>query len=208
MGVVIVKGRASELEQDIKTGNIKVYAEDLYTGSNLGLTYDMVVLATALHPQPDNPEMARKLKMTTDRYGYFLCAHPKLRPVESFQDGVFVAGACLGPMDIAKAVAMGEAAAAKAQALMAPGKFNIEPIYAEIDTDNCIKCELCADVCPYGAPRLEDGTMVISKEQCQGCGTCSAACPQSAIDMKHFRTRQIMPMIEAAARNSGLKLGT
>jgi heterodisulfide reductase subunit A len=91
---------------------------------------------------------------------------------------------------------------------MAPGKFNIEPIYAEIDTDNCIKCELCADVCPYGAPRLEDGTMVISKEQCQGCGTCAAACPQSAIDMKHFRTRQIMPMIEAASRNSALKLGT
>jgi len=208
MGVVIIKGRASELEQDTETGDIKVYAEDLYTGLNLGLTYDMVVLATALHPQPDNPEMARKLKMTTDQYGYFLCAHPKLRPVESFQDGVFVAGACLGPMDIAKAVAMGEAAAAKAQALMAPGKFNIEPIYAEIDTDSCIKCELCADVCPYGAPRLEDGIMIISKEQCQGCGTCSAACPQSAIDMKHFRTRQIMPMIEAACQNTAMKLGT
>ncbi|MHA2379364.1 MAG: FAD-dependent oxidoreductase [Candidatus Thorarchaeota archaeon] len=208
MGVVIIKGRAAELEQDTETGSIKVYAEDLYTGLNLGLTFDMVVLATALHPQPDNPEMARKLKMTTDQYGYFLCAHPKLRPVESFQDGVFVAGACLGPMDIVKAVAMGEAAAAKAQALMAPGKFSIEPIYAEIDTDNCIKCELCADVCPYGAPRLEDGIMLISKEQCQGCGTCSAACPQSAIDMKHFRTRQIMPMIEAASRNPALKLGT
>ncbi len=208
MGVVIIKGRASELEHDDRTGDIKVYAEDLYTGLNLGLTYDMVVLATALHPQPDNPEIARKLKMTTDQYGYFLCAHPKLRPVESFQDGVFVAGTCLGPMDIAKAVAMGEAAAAKAQALMAPGKFNIEPIYAEIDTDTCIKCELCADVCPYGAPRLDDGTMTISKEQCQGCGTCAAACPQSAIDMKHFRTKQIMPMIEAASRNSALQLGT
>ena len=207
MGVVIVKGRASELEQDPKTDNIKVYAEDLYTGMNIGLTYDMVVLATALHPQHDNPEMARKLKMNTDQYGFFLCAHPKLRPVESFQDGVFVAGSCLGPMDIAKAVSMGEAAAAKAQALMGPGKFNIEPIYAEIDTDKCIKCELCADVCPYGAPHLEEDLMMISKEQCQGCGTCSAACPQNAIDMKHFRARQIMPMIKVAAKSQLPELG-
>ena len=201
MGVNIVKGRAAELEHEIATDKIKVYAEDLYTGMNIALTYDMVVLATALHPQSDNPEMARRMKMNTDHYGYFLCAHPKLRPVESFQDGVFVAGACLGPMDIAKAVAMGEAAAAKAQALMGPGRFYIEPIYAEIDTDKCIKCELCADVCPYGAPRLEEDVMLISREQCQGCGTCSAACPQNAIDMKHYRTRQLMPMIAAAANN-------
>ncbi|MFW9846212.1 MAG: FAD-dependent oxidoreductase, partial [Candidatus Thorarchaeota archaeon] len=200
MGVNIVKGRAAELEHDIPTDKIRVYAEDLYTGMNVGLTYDMVVLATALHPQDDNPEMARKMKMTTDRYGYFLCAHPKLRPVESFQDGVFVAGACLGPMDIAKAVSMGEAAAAKAQALMGPGRFNIEPIYAEIDTDKCIKCELCADICPYGAPRLEDELMLIAREQCQGCGTCAASCPQNAIEMKHYKTSQIMPMIETASR--------
>jgi heterodisulfide reductase subunit A len=201
MGVNIVKGRASELEHDPVQDKIQVFAEDLYTGMNIGLTYDLVVLATALHPQTENPDIARMLKMTTDQYGYFLCAHPKLRPVESFQDGVFVAGACLGPMDIAKAVAMGEAAAAKAQALMGPGKFNIEPIYAEIDADSCIKGELCSDVCPYGAPQLEDDVMILAREQCQGCGTCSAACPRNAIDMKHYKTSQLMPMIEAASRN-------
>ncbi|MHA2264492.1 MAG: 4Fe-4S binding protein, partial [Candidatus Thorarchaeota archaeon] len=171
---------------------------DLYTGTNLGLTFELVVLATALHPHSDTPDMARKFGINTDQYGYFLCAHPKLRPVESFKDGVFVAGSCLGPMDITKAVAMGEAAAAKAQAIMAPGRFDIEPIYAESDSDTCLVCELCSEVCPYGAPTLVDGQMVVAKELCQGCGTCAAACPKQSISMRHYRTSQIMPMIRAA----------
>ncbi|MHA2134323.1 MAG: FAD-dependent oxidoreductase [Candidatus Thorarchaeota archaeon] len=198
MGVVVVKGRASEVEEEFPTGNLQVFAEDLYTGTNLGLTFELVVLATALHPHSDTPDMARKFGINTDQYGYFLCAHPKLRPVESFKDGVFVAGSCLGPMDITKAVAMGEAAAAKAQAIMAPGRFDIEPIYAESDSDTCLVCELCSEVCPYGAPTLVDGQMVVAKELCQGCGTCAAACPKQSISMRHYRTSQIMPMIRAA----------
>ncbi|MGY5853589.1 MAG: FAD-dependent oxidoreductase, partial [Candidatus Thorarchaeota archaeon] len=186
MGVVIVKSRASEIEEQYPSRDLQIYAEDLYTGMNLGLTFDMAVLATGLHPHDDTPEITRTFGLNTDQYGFYMCAHPKLKPVESFKDGIFLAGACLGPMDIAKAVAQGEAAAAKAQAIIAPGRFNIEPIYAEIDTDKCIKCELCADVCPYGAPTLVEETMIIAKELCQGCGTCAAGCPSLAIDMKHF----------------------
>jgi heterodisulfide reductase subunit A len=198
MGVVIVKGRASEVEEDFPTSNLQIFAEDLYTGTNLSLTFDMAVLATALHPHPDTPDMSRLFGINTDQYGYFLCAHPKLRPVESFKDGVFLAGACLGPMDIAKAVAMGEAAAAKAQTIMAPGKYDIEPIYAESDSETCLSCELCTEVCPYGAPALVEDKVVIAKELCQGCGTCAAACPKQSISMRHYRTGQIMPMIRAA----------
>jgi heterodisulfide reductase subunit A len=202
-GVVVVKGRPSEIEEDPDTKSLVVLAEDLYTGERLETTQDLVVLATALLPNDDTPELARKLKISTGEYGYLMEAHPKLRPVDSFQDGVFLAGAVLGPMDIPKAVAYGKGAAAGAQALMAPGKFFVEPIYAEIDTSLCMDCDLCIDVCPYGAPTGKGEERRVMFELCQGCGTCAASCPKNAIEMRHYRTEQILPQIMAAARVKG-----
>ncbi len=202
-GVIVVKGRPSEIEEIPSTKSLVVLAEDLYTGERLETTTDLVVLATALLPNDDIPELARKLKVSTGEYGYLMEAHPKLRPVDSFQDGVFLAGAVLGPMDIPKAVAYGKGAAAGAQALMAPGKFFVEPIYAEIDTSLCMDCDLCVDVCPYGAPTGRGTERRVMFELCQGCGTCAASCPKNAINMRHYRTEQILPQIMAAARAKG-----
>ncbi len=203
MGVVVVKGRPSEVEEIPETKSLIVLAEDLYTGARLETTTDLVVLATALLPNDDNAEMARKLKISTGEYGFLMEAHPKLRPVDSFQDGVFLAGAVLGPMDIPKAVAYGKGAAAGAQALMAPGVFYVEPIYAEIDTDLCFDCDLCTDVCPYGAITGTGEERRVMFELCQGCGTCAAACPKNAIDMRHYRRQQLLPQILAAASVQG-----
>jgi len=202
-GVIVVKGRPSEVEEDPATKSLVVLAEDLYTGERLETTQDLVVLAAALLPNDDTPELARKLKVSTGEYGYLMEAHPKLRPVDSFQDGIFLAGAVLGPMDIPKAVAYGKGAAAGAQALMAPGKFFVEPIYAEIDTSLCMDCDLCVDVCPYGAPTGSGEERRVMFELCQGCGTCAASCPKNAIAMRHYRTEQILPQIIAAARVKG-----
>ncbi len=200
MGIIVIKGKASELETDLGSDRVRVFAEDLYTGCNTSFTYDLVVLATAMRPPSGTLELARTLGVNTDRYGFFLCAHPKLRPVESYKDGIFFAGACLGPTDIRNAVFSGKGAAAMAQSLISAGRFEIEPIYAEIDQEICNQCELCSDLCPYGAPTLEDDTMRIAKELCQGCGTCSAGCPYNAIDMRHYRWNQIMSMVDAAIK--------
>jgi heterodisulfide reductase subunit A len=203
MGVIIIKGRPSEIEEVPETKSLKVLAEDLYTGERLDTTFELVVLASALHPHDDTKDMARMMKLSTGEYGYFLEAHPKLRPVDAFQDGIFLAGACLGPMDIPKAVAYGKAAAAGTQALLAPGIFKVEPVYAEIDTDSCIDCELCADICPYGAITGEKDERRVISELCAGCGTCVAGCPQNAIDIHHYKTDQLLPQIIAAARFRG-----
>ncbi|MHA2352325.1 MAG: 4Fe-4S binding protein, partial [Candidatus Thorarchaeota archaeon] len=196
------KGKASEVEADPAGKGVRVFAEDLYTGRNTSLTYDLVVLATPQRPQSDSLLVARTLGVNIDRHGFFLCAHPKLRPVESFKDGVFFAGACVGPADIRNAVAQGRGAAAMAQSLISFGRFDIEPIYAEIDDELCNKCELCVDLCPYSAPKLEEDSMIIMKELCQGCGTCAGGCPKEAIDMRHYRRSQIIPMIHTAVKET------
>ena len=203
MGVIVVKGRPSEIEEIPETKSLIVMAEDLYTGERLATATDLVVLATALVPNDDTADMARKLKVSTGEYGFLMEAHPKLRPVDSFQDGLFLAGAVLGPMDIPKAVAYGKGAAAGAQALMAPGVFFVEPIYAEIDTELCIDCDLCSDVCPYGAIAGTGEERRVMFELCQGCGTCAGGCPSHAIDMRHYRRQQILPQILAAAKVKG-----
>ena len=86
---------------------------------------------------------------------------------------------------------------------MAPGEFRVEPIYAEINTEDCIDCDLCVDVCPYGAITGEDEERKVMFELCHGCGTCAAACPQNVIDVHHYRTEQVMPQIRAAAQPKG-----
>ncbi|MFX1484362.1 MAG: FAD-dependent oxidoreductase, partial [Promethearchaeota archaeon] len=202
-GVIVVKGRPSEIEEIPDSKSLIVMAEDLYTGTRLETTTDLVVLATALVPNDNTADLARMLKVSTGEYGFLMEAHPKLRPVDSFQDGVFLAGAALGPMDIPKAVAYGKGAAAGAQALMAPGKFFVEPIYAEIDTELCIDCDLCLEICPYGAISGTGEERRVMFELCQGCGTCAGACPKQAIDMRHYRRQQILPQIEAAAKAKG-----
>ncbi|MFW9921184.1 MAG: FAD-dependent oxidoreductase, partial [Candidatus Thorarchaeota archaeon] len=151
MGVIIVKGRPSEIEENVTDKTLTVLAEDLYTGELLQKTFDMVVLVSSMIPNKDTQQLSRKINVSTGEYGFLTEAHPKLRPVDTFREGVFLAGAVLGPMDIPKAVAYGKAAAAGAQSLMAPGEFKVEPIFAEIDTGLCIDCNLCAEICPFGA---------------------------------------------------------
>ncbi|UCE09886.1 MAG: FAD-dependent oxidoreductase [Candidatus Thorarchaeota archaeon] len=203
MGVIIVKGRPSEVEEIPGSKSLKVLAEDLYTGERLETTHELVVLATAILPHDDMKDFARKFKLSTGEYGYLLEAHPKLRPVDAFQDGVFLAGACLGPMDIPKAVAYGKAAAAGAQSLLTPGQFQIEPMFAEIDTELCMDCDLCGEICPYNAVVGERDERKVLSELCQGCGTCAGGCPMNAIDIHHYKREQIMPVIEAAAKVKG-----
>lgn len=47
--------------------------------------------------------------------------------------------------------------------------------------NSCIKCGLCAGICPVSAMHLADAQMVIDPEVCIDCGACIAECPQGAI---------------------------
>jgi heterodisulfide reductase subunit A len=165
------------------------------------------VLSVGLVPSKGSEELARLLNISRSPDGFFQEAHPKLKPVDTAMEGVYICGCAHSPKDISDTVAQAKAAASSAAVLMSKGKLSIEPLTAFIDETKCIGCGLCAELCPYKAPQLvetEVGTkMKIVEALCRGCGTCVASCPQKAIDNRQFRNIHIEAEITAALDRAG-----
>ena len=153
----------------------------------------MVVLVTGMEPHEDADQVAKTFHITRDKDGFFLEAHPKLRPFNSNTDGIFLAGTCQAPRDIPDTVAHANAAAAEAMSLMGRGRVVVEPTVAEIDDETCSGCRICDNLCAYSAITYDPVRRVnsINAALCKGCGTCVAACPSGAAQARHYADRQI-----------------
>jgi heterodisulfide reductase subunit A len=204
-GARYVRGRVSRLyrEGDI----IKVLGFDTLSGEPIEMDADMVVLATAMRPQPGMAELAQKLSVSYDKHGFINEAHPKLRPVETNTAGVFVAGACQSPRDIPDSVAMASATASKILGLLSNEQLEREPTVARVDESTCSGCFHCERACAYGAVEHKEirdraGKLLrivasVNKGVCQGCGTCLATCPSKSLELDGFTDAQIHAAIMA-----------
>ncbi len=202
-GVNFIRGRVSRIEEDPQTHNLRVYSEDSLLGQPIEVEADMVVLATASVPKKDSEEIARILNLSRDADGFFMEAHPKLKPLDAPTDGIFFAGACAGLKDIPYCVSQGSGAASRAATVISKPKWKIEPIISIVDEDKCKRCGICVDKCPYGAIHQEKGQPAsIITASCHGCGTCVAECPAQAITQMHFTDAQVMAQIRAALENN------
>jgi heterodisulfide reductase subunit A len=182
-------------------GGHRVTVKDILTdGRELELDSDLVVLITAMEPRV-NPTLSDVLKVPVGLDGFFKEVHPKLRPVETVIDGVFIAGAAQAPRNSAESAASALAAAAKSAALLKRGFVELEPLIATVDPDQCTWCDECSAACPYEAidrtPYGDKQVAVINGAICKGCGACTPACPVGAIDLRGSTDRQIKAMIEA-----------
>ncbi len=195
-GVTFIRGRVGEVLQN-EDYSLTVRGED----TNLGMPVtfddvDLVVLSTGVVSPESAKKVAKVLNLSPSPDGFLLEAHPKLRPVDSFNDGVFIAGMAQGPKDIPDTVAQAKAAAAGAMALMGKGKISVEPYYSVVDEDKCAGCQVCISVCPYTAIKLnERGVSEVNPALCKGCGTCTSTCPSGAITSQHYTDGQITAMI-------------
>jgi len=203
MGIRFIQGRPARITQDEKTGNLFIQAEDQSLGQVIELETEMVVLSTAAVPREDTDEMGSILNISRSPSGFFMEYHPKLRPVDSPTDGVFLAGAAQGPKDIPASVAQGAAAAARAARILTSDTWEIEPIVAHVWEDRCVmaqgkKCGICATKCPYNAIITEVGSAaLVTAAKCHGCGACVAECPHNAITQMHFTDAQIFAQLHA-----------
>jgi len=203
-GVNFIRGRAGEITDIAETpeekGKLIVLCEDTLISRQRRIPVDMVVLSTALEPRGDAVEVAKQFSISRSKDGFFLEKHPKLDPIATTTDGVYIAGCCQGPKDIPDTVAQASAAAARVLAIISKGKVEIEAATAFIQEQLCSGCKTCISLCPYNAISFdgEKKISVINEALCKGCGTCAAACPSGAITSRHFTTEQIIAQMEGA----------
>jgi heterodisulfide reductase subunit A len=200
-GVVFMR-RGEDVQVSQRDGGLLVTAQDVFSGQTVELPVDMVVLSTGLEPRRDAGGVARLFGIGCGGAGFFTERHPKLAPVETASDGIFIAGACQGPKDVPDSVAQGGAAAAAALDMIDLGKVRLEPITSFIREEACSGCRICIGLCPYNAVefvRLNgNGVARVNEALCKGCGTCVSACPAGAATQRGFVDRQIYAEIEGA----------
>jgi heterodisulfide reductase subunit A len=153
----------------------------------------MAILCTAIQSRQDAAEVGRIFGVNQGADGFFLEEHPKLGPLNTATDGVFLAGACQSPKDIPDAVAQASGAASKALSLATRGKVTIPSTISWIDPDVCAGCQTCIGLCPYTAIEFDErrGVSVVNEAICKGCGSCSGFCPSGAAQVRHFKSKQI-----------------
>ncbi len=201
-GVNMIRGKVAEVTRENTVNGDKphllVKCEDTLIGKYREIPVDMVILCPAIEAQHDASDVKKIFSISQSPDKFFLERHPKLDPVSTMTDGIFIAGCAQGPKDIPDSVAQASAAAARILSLISLGEVAIDPVKAEIDALRCSGCRVCNNLCPYGAISFKEDIKVseINEMLCKGCGTCVAACPSSVISGKGFTDQQILAEIE------------
>jgi len=206
-GVLFIRGLPAEIVEDRKTQNLRLRGENTLTNQLYNIDVEMVILSVGIEPQRDSDLIQRLLHLSKTSDGFFMEAHPKLRPVDTPTGGVFLAGCAESPKDIKDSVTQASAAAARAGILMAKGKVTVEALTPRVLAEKCKACGLCAKVCPYNSIVVDSKlkrTEVI-EAACAGCGTCGAECPFEALTMRHFTDDQIFAQVDAATEHDADK---
>jgi heterodisulfide reductase subunit A len=201
-GIVFIRGKPAEISAQAPgpggEGKLTVIGEDTLLGTRYELPVDMVILCAAMQAREDVAEVGRIFGVNQGADGFFLEEHPKLAPLSTATDGVFLAGACQGPKDIPDTVAQASGAAAKALALVTRGEVDVSPTISWIDPEICAGCQTCITLCAYSAIEFDDrrGVSVVNEALCKGCGSCSGFCPSGAAQIRHFSEKQVFAELD------------
>jgi heterodisulfide reductase subunit A len=189
---------------------LQIRLKDALTwNEELAVPADLVVLATGMLPSPIT-ELVESMKLPVGADRFLLEAHPKLRPVEVANNGIFFAGTCQAPMDASEAGAGAGAAAAKAGILLSEVELSLDPFIATVRADRCNGCGDCVAECSYeGALTLvareprgqaeSEKVAWINPALCKGCGACVAVCAPRALDVAGWTLDQYEAMVDAIA---------
>ena len=201
-GTMFIRGKVGEITDvartDAEEGKLVVQVYDTLSNVQRRLPLDMVILSTGMEPRKDAKAVGQLFGIACGADGWLVERHPKIDPVATMTEGVYIAGCAQGPKDIPTSINQGASAAARVLSKIQQGKIALEPIRASVNEELCSGCRICNNMCPFNAISFdaEKGISQVNKAMCQGCGTCVAACPAGAISGTGFSNEQIFAQIE------------
>ncbi|HEY5269569.1 MAG TPA: CoB--CoM heterodisulfide reductase iron-sulfur subunit A family protein [Anaerolineales bacterium] len=201
-GTRFVRGKVAEVTNVARVpeeeGKLIIQVEDTLIGKQRRIPVDMVILSSGMQARHDSKDVAKLFGISCSADNWFIERHPKLDPVATMTEGIYIAGCVQGPKDIPASVVQGAAAAARILGKIQQKEIALEPVRATINQDQCSGCRICNNLCPFSAILFHEDTMVseVNPALCQGCGTCVAACPAGAISGTGFSNEQILSQID------------
>jgi len=199
-GIKFIRGLPAEILEKNPSRDLRLIGENTLLSELYEIDVELVILQTGLEPRRGSEVTQRLFNLSRSHDGFFLEAHPKLKPVDTPTTGVFLAGCAESPKDIRDSVTQASAAAARAGILMAKGSLTVEAITPRINIENCVGCGLCTKVCSFNAITMNEKIKKaeVVEAACRGCGTCGAECPSGAIEMRNFTDDQVYAQIDSA----------
>ena len=191
--------RKPEVTRHADTLLVSVFDAQLQT--TVQLPSDLVVLSAAIRPRPESRELAETLRLPLDEDGFFMEAHPKLRPLDFAAPGFFLCGLAQGPKFADESISQARGAVSRALAVLSRKKIATDSMINRVDAQLCRACGECEKACCFEAikvKQVDSGRQqaVVTAAQCTGCGVCNVACPTGAASLAHYKDEQINRMIE------------
>jgi heterodisulfide reductase subunit A len=118
-GVSYVRSMVSRITQDPSTLNLGVHFIN-ERGAFEDREFDMVVLSVGFSPGKDAIELAQRLGIRTDKFGFSEAG--AFNQVRTNREGVYVCGVAQAPKDIPESVIQASGAAAEAMALLSEAR--------------------------------------------------------------------------------------
>lgn len=177
---------------------LSVTFADEILGRDIQVSPDCVVLSTGMVADDETTEdLAMIFHLSRTEDGYFLEDHVKLRPIDMATPGFYIAGTAHAPKSIRESIAQAQAAAGRAQTLLAQKAINLGAAVAHVDSNKCAACLVCVRACPFDIPFINaDGYSEIEPAICHGCGICAADCPAKAIQLMQFEDDYILSQVK------------
>jgi heterodisulfide reductase subunit A-like polyferredoxin len=193
-GVTFIRYEVEKKPEVSEEGDkLKVKVFDSTLEAEIWLEPNLLVLSSAIRPQADAEEFASRLKLPLTQDKFYMEAHMKLRPLDFFNDGMYLCGLAHSPKFISESIVQARGAVSRAVTILSRPYLMVGGIVSVVDPDKCAACLTCVRSCPFNVPKInDDGVAYIEAAACQGCGICASLCPRKAIKLQHYTDEQVM----------------